>query len=58
MHLLHRLIVVAAGADVSYRHLQRIIVIFLYKKGVVDGNYRVEIYIHFFRPNQEQLRKL
>jgi hypothetical protein len=26
--------------------------------GVVDGNYRVEIYIHFVRPNQEQLQKM
>jgi hypothetical protein len=29
-----------------------------YMKGLVDGNYRVEIYIHFIRPNQEQLRKM
>jgi hypothetical protein len=24
----------------------------------IDGNYRVEIYIHLFRPNQEQLLKI
>jgi hypothetical protein len=27
-------------------------------KGAVDGNYRVEIYIHFIRPNPEQLWKM